>query len=294
MIPRFTALAVLLLLGASPAGAATSQPWAWPLQHHTVDERFDPPASPYGAGHRGVDIAANAGDAVRAVAAGRVSFAGQVGGTGVLTIDHGSERSTYQPVRARVSVGDAVRRGQVVGTLLGTPSHCVDACLHLGRLIGEDYRDPLDLLGGGRFRLISPHGTPPPPPVGTGGDLVRPVGGPITSPYGMRVHPVTRARKLHDGTDFGVPCGTPVHAAASGTVVARSYRGAYGRQIVIRHRSGFETSYSHLSVQSVAMGARVTSGEVIGRSGTTGLSTGCHLHFMVVRSGKPVNPQDFL
>ncbi len=194
-----------------------------------------------------------------------------------------------------MKVGDAVRPGQVIGTLLGSPSHCSGACLHLGRLVGDDYLDPLELLGGGRFRLIDPKGKPPAPPGGVGGHgLQRPVGGPITSPYGMRVHPVTGERKLHDGTDFGVPCGTPVHAAAAGTVTGRSYSGAYGKRIVIRHRPGFETSYNHLSAQSVSVGDRVTAGQVIARSGNTGLSTGCHLHFMVRKGGKPVNPQEFL
>lgn len=249
----------------------------------------------YGPGHRGVDLPGSPGDAVRSVAAGRVMFAGRVAGIPVITVDHGRERSTYQPVTARVSVGDTVRAGQVIGTLRGSPSHCSGACLHLGRLAGKNYLDPLDLLGGGRFRLIDPTGTPPPPPTGVAdGGLRRPVGGPVTSAFGMRVHPITGIRKLHDGIDFGAPCGTPVRAAAAGTVVARTYSAAYGRRVVIRHRPGFETSYNHLSVQAVSVGERVSAGEVVGRVGSTGLSTGCHLHFMVVRSGTPVNPQDYL
>jgi murein DD-endopeptidase MepM/ murein hydrolase activator NlpD len=296
MLRRTSILALLLLLVTSPPGHAGSpDPWTWPLDDHEISERFDPPATDYGAGHRGVDLAATAGDVVRAVEAGRVVFAGRVGGIGVVTIDHGRERSTYQPVKARVRVGDAVRPGQEIGTLLGSPSHCSVACLHLGRLVGEDYLDPLELLGGGRFRLIDPNGKPPAPPRGIGGHgLQRPVGGPVTSPYGMRVHPVTGVRKLHDGADFGVPCGTPVHAAAAGTVVGRSYSRAYGKRIVIRHRPGFETSYNHLSAQSASVGDRVRAGQVIARSGTTGLSTGCHLHFMVLKSGKPVDPLGFL
>ena len=286
---------LLVLVGSPPVHAGAPDPWTWPLDGHAIGERFDPPATDYGPGHRGVDLTGTAGDAVRAVAAGRVVFAGQVGGVGVVTIDHGQERSTYQPVKPAVKVGDAVRPGQRIGTLLASPSHCSGACLHLGRLVGEDYLDPLELLGGGRFRLIDPKGEPPAPPAGVGGHgLKRPVGGPITSPYGMRVHPITGQRKLHDGTDFGVPCGTAVHAAAAGTVISRSSRGAYGKQIVVRHRPGFETSYNHLSAQSVSVGDRVTAGQVIARSGTTGLSTGCHLHFMVLKSGKPVNPQEFL
>jgi len=297
MFHRSAILATLLLLFVpySPI-AATPDPWTWPLGRHAVDRRFEPPATAYGPGHRGVDLPGSPGDPVRAVAAGRVTFAGKVGGTPVVTVDHGRERSTYQPVAARVSVGDTVRAGQVIGTLRGSPSHCSGPCLHLGRLAGEDYLDPIELLGGGRFRLIDPTGQPPPPPAGPGGDgsLRRPVGGPVTSAFGMRVHPVTGLRKLHDGTDFAASCGTPVRAGGTGMVVRRAYHAAYGKRIVVRHRRGFETSYNHLSTQSVSVGDRVGIGDVIGRVGSTGLSTGCHLHFMVMKSGTPVNPQDFL
>ena len=283
----------LVTLGPAPA-EASSEPWSWPLGRHAVGERFDPPADRYGAGHRGVDLAGSVGEPVRAVAAGRVTFAGQVGGVPVVTIDHGAERSTYQPVAAVVRVGDAVEARQVIGTLLGKHSHCADACLHLGRRVGDDYLDPLELLGGGRFRLISPDGDPPSPPSGAGGPLQRPVGGPVTSPFGMRVHPITGVRKLHDGTDFGVPCGTPVHAAAAGTVVAAGTAGAYGRRVTIRHAGRVETSYAHLSSTAVPVGAPVTGGAVIGRSGSSGMSTGCHLHFMVRRDGTLVDPMQLL
>ena len=280
--------------GTGPGGSRAGA-WAWPLDHHSLDERFDPPTTEYGSGHRGVDIAASTGDIVRAVAAGQVTFAGMVGGIAVVAVDHGRERSTYQPVRARVQVGDAVTAGQAIGTLLGSPSHCSRACLHLGRLVGTDYLDPLELLGSGLVRLVDPDGEPPAPPAGAdGGDLRRPVGGPVTSAFGMRVHPVSEVRKLHDGTDFGVPCGTPVHAAAAGIVVDSSSAGAYGRRVVVRHQPGFETSYNHLSRQSVTAGDKVTAGEVIAHSGTTGMSTGCHLHFMVLQDGKAVNPQAML
>jgi murein DD-endopeptidase MepM/ murein hydrolase activator NlpD len=280
---------VLALLLSAPAGASPGT-WSWPLDGHDVGERFDPPADEYGPGHRGVDLPGAVGAPVRAVAAGRVTFAGQVGGVGVVTIDHGRERSTYQPVAAIVQRGDAVEARQVIGTLLGEHRHCSGACLHLGRRVGDTYLDPFELLGGPRFVLVSPDGDPPPPPVSEGGDLVRPVGGPVTSSFGLRVHPITGVRKLHDGTDFAVPCGTPVHAAAAGTVTAAGVAGAYGRRITIRHGPGLETSYAHLSALSARVGATVARGDVIGRSGTTGLSTGCHLHFMVLQAGVPVDP----
>lgn len=288
-------LSLMSLVLVRPAVAANADPWSWPLPGHDVSQRFDKPESAYGPGHRGVDLAASTGDTVRAVAAGRVSFVGSVGGTPVLTIDHGNERSTYQPVSSRLEVGDSVGAGDAIGTLLGSPSHCAGPCLHLGRVVGDDdYLDPLELLVSGRFLLIDPNGRPPEPPAGGNGSLDRPVGGPITSAYGMRVHPVTGVRKLHDGTDFGVACGTAVHAATAGTVISRSSDSAYGNRIVIRHRSGFETSYNHLSRQGVSVGDRVSTGEVIGRSGNTGLSTGCHLHFMVMDDGHPVDPSKYL
>ncbi len=296
MRPRLLLVPVSLLLTvaciAAPAGAS-QEPWSWPLDDRRVGERFDPPADPYGPGHRGADLSGAVGDPVHAVAAGRVTFAGQVGGVPVITIDHGRERSTYQPVAAVVRVGDAVADRQLIGTLLGERSHCAGACLHLGRIAGEEYLDPLELLAIGRFRLITPDGRPPAPPA-TAGALSRPVGGPITSAFGMRVHPITGVRKLHDGTDFGVPCGTPVHAASSGVVVASGQRGAYGHQVAISHGPGVQTSYSHLSRRGVAAGDRVDAGDVIGHVGSSGSSTGCHLHFMVSQDGRSVDPMTML
>lgn len=285
-------LATLLSLALvpSPVLAASGDPWSWPLGEDGLGARFDPPADRYGSGHRGIDIAANVGDPVRAVAAGQVTFAGKVAGVLVVTISHGRERSTYQPVAARVRVGDAVDARQVIGTLVGAPSHCANACLHLGRRVGQDYLDPLELMSKGRFVLISPDGPAPAPPAGFDGTLQRPVGGPITSPFGMRVHPVTGVRKLHDGTDFGVACGTPVHAAGGGIVTALGSGGPYGMRLTIRHAPGLESSYNHLSAHKVSAGDTVSAGEVIALSGNTGLSTGCHLHFMVLRDGRPSAP----
>jgi murein DD-endopeptidase MepM/ murein hydrolase activator NlpD len=136
-----------------------------------------------------------------------------------------------------------------------------------------------------------------------GGVLSRPAYGPITSPYGMRLHPVTGVWKLHDGTDFGVSCGTPVHAAAAGTVIQAALVGGYGNQLVIDHGLmrgvGLATSYSHLS-RFVVHGGHVRRGQVIGYSGGgegmygAGYSTGCHLHFMVYVNGSTTNPMRWL
>jgi ribosomal protein L9 len=131
-----------------------------------------------------------------------------------------------------------------------------------------------------------------------GSGLSRPVNGYITSPYGMRFHPILHRWKLHDGTDFGAGCGTPIHAAASGKVIRRYYNGGYGNRIFVSHGrmngKSVVTSYNHLSRYSARVGETVSRGEVIGYVGTTGYSTGCHLHFMVYVNGDTVNPMRWL
>ncbi|MGH3318497.1 MAG: M23 family metallopeptidase, partial [Nocardioidaceae bacterium] len=131
-----------------------------------------------------------------------------------------------------------------------------------------------------------------------GGGLSYPVSSYITSPYGMRFHPVLHYWKLHDGTDFGAGCGTPVRAADSGTVLSTYYSSGYGNQVLIDHgiESGvsLSTSYNHLTSFAVSPGEHVEQGEVIAYSGTTGYSTGCHLHFMVYENGATVDPMSWL
>jgi len=130
-----------------------------------------------------------------------------------------------------------------------------------------------------------------------GGFLSYPVNAPITSGFGMRYHPILHYWRLHAGTDFGAPCGTPVHAAADGWVVRAGYAGGFGNQIVLDHGVvdgvSLASSYNHLS-RILVGGGRVSRGEVIAYSGTTGLSTGCHLHFEVYVDGEHVNPMRWL
>ncbi|MEO6472962.1 MAG: peptidoglycan DD-metalloendopeptidase family protein [Aeromicrobium sp.] len=131
-----------------------------------------------------------------------------------------------------------------------------------------------------------------------GGTLSRPASGPITSPYGMRFHPVLHVWKLHDGTDFGVPCGTPVKAAASGTIIQEYFNGGYGNRVILNNGlmrgQSVVTTYNHLSRFVARVGQHVNRGQVIAYSGTTGYSTGCHLHFMVIVNGATVNPMGWL
>jgi len=134
----------------------------WPLAPQpAVVGDFDPPLSRYGPGHRGVDLAGEPGQRVRAAAAGRVTYAGSLAGRGVVVIAHGSTRTTYQPVDAAVGVGSLVGAGDLLGTLERSGSHCApEVCLHWGLIEGETYLDPLSLLGAGPVRLLPLVGRP--------------------------------------------------------------------------------------------------------------------------------------
>ncbi|BDQ40336.1 M23 family metallopeptidase [Cutibacterium granulosum] len=121
-----------------------------------------------------------------------------------------------------------------------------------------------------------------------------PVNGPITSPYGQRFHPVLHVWKLHDGTDFGASCGTPIRAPRDGVVAEKYFNRGYGNRLMLDHgKIGghyVTTGYNHASSYTVGVGQHVSRGQVIGYVGTTGFSTGCHLHFMVWTDGNRENP----
>ena len=105
-----------------------------------------------------------------------------------------------------------------------------------------------------------------------------------------RLHPILRTVRPHLGVDYAAPIGTPVQAVGAGLVTSAGYSGNNGRMVRIRHTGGFETMYLHLSRIAVRSGARVSQGQVIGYVGSTGLSTGPHLDFRVLRHGKAINP----
>jgi murein DD-endopeptidase MepM/ murein hydrolase activator NlpD len=132
---------------------------------------------------------------------------------------------------------------------------------------------------------------------GSGGFLSSPANGPITSPFGLRYHPILHVWKLHTGTDFGIPCGTPVYAAANGRVISAGWGGGDGNRLVIDtgiHRGvDLAITYNHLSSFVVTSGT-VTRGQLVAYSGTTGYSTGCHLHFETLENGQFVDPMTWL
>ena len=125
------------------------------------------------------------------------------------------------------------------------------------------------------------------------GTMIRPVNGPITSGFGYRIHPIFGYRRFHSGVDFGAGYGTPIRAADSGTVVYATSMGGYGNVIMINHGGGISTLYAHQSSFAVT-GGSVGKGQVVGYVGSTGWSTGPHLHFEVRVNGSPVDPMGYI
>lgn len=170
-------------LGGGPGGSSPPSPpadtpvpavgRAWPVGLcPSVIRGWEPPATTYGRGHRGVDLTAAPGAPVRAVAPGRISFAGRVAGRGVVSVELNGTgdpplRTTYEPVRATAKKGAEVAAGEVIGVLEPTGSHCPASCLHWGLRRGDAYLDPLSLLppwllGRGPSRLLPVIGVPEP------------------------------------------------------------------------------------------------------------------------------------
>lgn len=131
-----------------------------------------------------------------------------------------------------------------------------------------------------------PPGIVPP----SAGGLIYPVHGPITSPFGYRVHPILGTSRFHSGLDFGVGYGTPVGAADNGLVIHSGWYGGYGNTIILDHGSGWTTLYAHASSLNVSQGQSVKRGQTVSFVGSTGMSTGPHLHFEVRYQGNPIDP----
>ncbi len=305
----WVALIGALVLWVGTAGVAFALDGVAPVPG-PVARGFDPPDEPWLGGHRGVDLRAEPGDAVRAAAAGRVVYAGALAGRGVVVVEHGDLRTTYLPVGAAVAVGAMVEPGQVIGTL--TPGHYCPggSCLHWGLKRGDTYLDPLSLLPGTDLKLLPAasvaearqreaaraeafdSGAAAP------GVLLRPVTAPIGSRFGMRLHPIFHEWRMHNGIDLSAPCGTPILAAAAGRVLSVTYDSSGGHRLVIDHGvvggRRLTTSYLHASGYLVRTGQQVRRGTVVGSVGSTGWSTGCHLHLTVKLDGQYVDPERFL
>lgn len=148
------------------------------------------------------------------------------------------------------------------------------------------------LAGVGIWLLLQSKSAPK--PTIQGRLTVLPLGTRLTSGFGWRMHPIAKVRKFHNGLDIGAPTGTPILAAGDGVVEFAGWNKGYGNLTRIEHGAGLSTRYGHQSKLLVSKGQRVSAGQVIGLVGSTGYSTGPHLHFEVRQNKVPQNPYNYL
>lgn len=293
-------LAAIFLGFSAPVANADEIPALIPPVPGAPTRGFSVGKHDWEPGHRGVDLAAEVGAPVRAAAAGTIRYAGAIAGRGVVSLDHGSWRTTYEPLIPLVSPGASVQAGEIIGHLVaGHPGCAAAACLHWGLTNGETYRDPLGHVKAPVVRLLPADtaipATPPKPSGGRPGSLLTwPAHGRAGSPFGMRLHPILGYWRMHWGVDIGAACGSPLYSAGNGRVSKRSYGSGYGHYLAIDlgtvNGMHLEVGYAHAQRYIVNVGDTVTAGQVVGYVGTTGLSTGCHLHLELSENGRKVDP----
>ena len=116
----------------------------------------------------------------------------------------------------------------------------------------------------------------------------------LSAKFGMMLHPITKKKQMHRGLDWAAPAGTPVKAAGSGIVLEAGDKGNYGKCVIIVHDEIYQTLYAHLESIDVAVNQEIQAGDILGKVGNTGLSTGPHLHYEVLKNGVAVNPADYM
>jgi murein DD-endopeptidase MepM/ murein hydrolase activator NlpD len=228
----------------------------------------------------------------------------------------GSE--TAAPTSHTVVWGDSLWQiaqtaGVSVASLAATNHICEDAILRLGRVLilppagssapdASSWRSSCRISSGVHetlprrevFTSSEASDSAEHPIVGSRRNMLWPSDGRITSRFGWRIHPIFGTREFHTGVDIGTPWGAPVVAARSGIIRFVGWKAGYGRLIVVDHGNGLETDYSHLSAALVQTGQHVVEGQIIGRVGNTGWSTGPHLFFEIRKNGIPLDPFRYL
>ncbi|HQP97032.1 MAG TPA: LysM peptidoglycan-binding domain-containing M23 family metallopeptidase [bacterium] len=170
--------------------------------------------------------------------------------------------------------------------------HWVESVAHANGLANPDL-----IYAGQRLDLSILHGQPQPEPVAVSDSVpepetafLTPVSGEITSGFGMRIHPLDHVPHFHYGLDIAAPAGTPVSATGAGVVAFAGQRGGYGNCVDIDHGNGWLTRYAHLERVLVGVGQEITGGDRIGNVGSTGRTTGPHLHLEIHQNGRRINP----
>jgi murein DD-endopeptidase MepM/ murein hydrolase activator NlpD len=230
------------------------------------------------------------------------------------TIGHQQSKLSRKHRAPRI-LSHIVRRGETLWSIAEYYGTSIEALRRINRLRDADHvvvRQKLQIPTEGAAgstevdpRLTSRDWTPSlggqphldrhPPPTKARHGFIWPVQGTLTSPFGERDHVMGGGgTQFHDGIDLSVPTGTPIRAAEEGIVVFASYNGAYGKAVKLDHLNGFSTLYAHNSRLLVHVGQTVRAGQLISLSGSTGRSTGPHLHFEVHKDGWPVDPLQYL
>ncbi|MBQ7654278.1 MAG: M23 family metallopeptidase [Clostridia bacterium] len=216
-----------------------------------------------------------------------VVFAGRTGGGGFLQLKEGYNRLTSRDMSVS-QLWQEVRN--VVKTVVKKDEIKTTSNLFAKKVNIDEALDDSLGKGGEDQQVFAPTGTTLFSPFLVSSTICTPVSGTISSPFGYRVNPITRAWSFHSGIDIAAGYGEKIKAAYYGTVSSVGYDEAAGNFVIISHSGGLVTKYFHCCEILVSEGANVRKGEAVARVGSTGMSTGPHLHFIIEINGKKVNP----